>query len=215
MSKLRIAFCGPNVELNDKLMRHAKDLIENEVVEINVLPNPFPEVMETMRMDSLKDIDVDWITLLVNTYRRMLEIGAREDDLVFSASCGIDQLVVQATYLQDRMERSSSGLLIADATGQEAAPAEMAMINRTGAVLQVLLNQTEEEVAEYWDFVYAVLPVVIGVNKTPEAILMQYEDFLTSVPAFTGIGRLPDNETSAMDLLEKETAKWLERLKES
>ena len=210
---LKIGFCGPNPELNDRLARHVKDLIGNEVVDVIMLPNPYQEVMEIVRNENFQNIDIDWVNLWIATYRRMVEVGAREGDLVLSTTCGLDQVVIQAAYLQSQVERGSHELLIADATGQTRTSAEMALLNRSGSVLQVLLNQAEEEMAEYWDFVYAVLPVALGVASTPDAILVQYEDFLTSVPVFSMIDRLPDNEEAAQDALSQEATKWKEKLK--
>jgi len=212
---LRIAFCGPNHELNNNLVRHVKDLIGNEVVDVRVMPNPYQEAMEITKRENFVNIDMDWINLWIASFRRMVELGLEDEDLVISATCGIDQLVVQAAYLQGKVEENNNGIVIADATGQNITGQEMALINRAGAVVQVILNQTEEEILEYWDYVYAVLPVALGVAKIPDAILMQYEDFLTDAPAFAGVQRLPDNEEAAMDALQQEVGKWKEKLRAS
>jgi hypothetical protein len=209
---LRIAFCGPNPMLNDNLVRHVNDLLSNDVVEAQQLPNVFQETMERLHIDNLQEIDLDWVNLWISVQRRMDEHKYRDTDLVLSATCGLDQLIIQATYLQDQVERASSGLVIADATGQESS-LDASLVNRTGSILQVLLNQTEEEVVEYWDFVYAVVPAALGVSLTPDALLVQYEDFLTTVPAFASVEKLPDNEDAAKDALDQEVTKWKEILK--
>jgi len=209
---LRITFLGPNTELNDKLVAHVKDLIGNEVVETTVLPNTIRDVIEVTKKDDWSGYDIDWLNLWAASYRGILQQGARDNDLVVSSSCSIDQVVMQASWLADQESHLENSILIANMAGEVNSPDD-AMVHRCGSVLQVLLNQAEEDAAEYWDFMYAVLPVDIEVSSASNLVLTQYNEFLKMVPVFASIPRLPDNEMSAMDALTEEVELWKAKLK--
>lgn len=213
---LRVAFCGPNMELCDGLAYEAKELIYGESMDVVLLPNPLREVLDLTHRTKFEGHDLDWMNLWTTSFRRVMMEGSSGSQVVVSGSCGLDQLAIQATWLGEQMNAYQSGLVIADATGQVHQPGEVeAMVNRSGAVVQVLLNSSEEEVVGYWDFVYAVMPASSGLSGAPNEVISQYSDFLASVPAFAGIVRLPDNKEAAVDALTNEVAKWKVKLNSS
>lgn len=209
---LRIAFCGPNIEVCDRLSREAKDFIYSDVIELEELGNPMKEVLERAKKERFNTNDLDWLNMWATAVRRMDIEGAREVQAVISSSCGIDQVALQATWLTEQMNFIQNQLVITDATGQGQMSEADAMVNRSGAIVQVLLNSAEEETVEFWDFVYAVMPAASKLSKTPSEIVFQYSDFLGSVPAFSGVTRLPDNFEAAVDALKNEVPKWKAKL---
>lgn len=212
---LRIAFCGPNLELNRKLALAVKDLIYEENLDFEEVPNPLEHVARTTGRDRFEGHDMDWANLWGTSIRRMM-LENTTADVVISATCGIDQLAYEAAWLAQQMAESQSALALVDAKGQPIAGEQAVWINRSGAVVQVILNSTEEEVFEYWDFVYSVLPVVSASSPSIDALVFQYKDFLDTAPAFQQrVKGLPDNEEAAMDALRAEVATWRQKIASS
>lgn len=154
--------------------------------------------------------DIDWINLLSVSERMIRMIGERDKDIVLSASCGIDQLSIHGTWVAHQLQQIQQLALPTDVIGER----EQYLI-RSGGILQALLNIAEYEVTEYWDFVYAILPVTVGISITPDSTLGKYNEFLSVVPAFRKVIRLPDNEVSAIDVLDGEYNKWIQKLNSS
>lgn len=203
---LRIAFCGPNIKLNQKLTNEARNLVSS-FVEPHIMRHPLEEVLEFTR-DQDWVLDIDWLTLNTNVWRALTQIKLQEEDCVISPTCGVDSVATSAAWLAEQakiLQRKSSLL---DAEGREIVTHDHAALNRTGSIVQVLLNQAEQESVEYWDFIYAILPVSSTLSNMNDELLTQYQDFITNVPAFDRIERLPDNESSALDFLQQEVEKW-------
>lgn len=196
---MKIAFCGYNTSLCHKLAKFvAHDVLNN--YDAVFLQDSRPEISELV--DASSPANMDWRTLWSAVQNRFYQLNFKDSDLVVSPTCGIDLMAAQAVWLKTLVEQSQ-GLSIVNAQG-EAIPQNIAMINRTGSVLQVIVNQTEDEM-EYWDKVYAVIPAIetVGSNLQND-VIAQYKDFLDSGPAFKDVIRLPDNESSAMDILRQE-----------
>lgn len=204
---LNITFCGPNLEINESLMGKVYDLLYSDSVDITKLDNPIPFVMQQSGREKVEGKDSDWINLWSASIRRMrLESLVQDNQTILSASCGIDQLVYQASYTEQLLNRIQGGLLLVDSKNQPISGPEEALLNRANSVLQVILNSTEEEMAYIWNFVYAVLPV----NATGEtaALVRIYKEFIQAIPMFQGVILLPENEEAAEDALANEVEKW-------
>jgi len=210
LTGLKITFCGPNFELNDRLAHEVKELVYGSSMDIVVMQNAVRDVVEITKRPEFTGDDLDWINLWAACLRRMQLEGLGDTQVVVSTSCGVDQVALQAAWLAEQMGHRQNELVVADATGQNIYAEGQAMMNRSGAVLQVLLNSAEEEAVECWDFIYAVMPVIPPPN--PNDAVAQYFDFLNTVPAFGGIVKLPDNEEAAKDALKNEVVKWKAKL---
>lgn len=197
MKKLRIAFCGPNPTINHELVRFLRN---------DLLLDRNPTVLDNNLRQFLSDDNPDfleWINLWSSTFRSLNRMKLNEELSVVSASCGIDEVVGQAAVLAEQMMYSQTLALPSSMGNLDASG-----INKTGSILQVLLNQAEQEVADWWTFVYAVIPVSSKLSIAPSEIITQYDDFLSSVPVFSDVKRIPDNLTSAQDFLKKEAEEW-------
>lgn len=210
MSKLAIAFCGPNIALNESLAIYSKDLIYRESIDFIPVGNPLSQLGQITRRDEWSGADLDWMNLWACSLRRMTLESVRDQDVLISASHSLDQVAYQAMWLQNQMTRQASGLIGAD--GKPIMdPAQVMAANRSGASLQIIMNSAEQEAAELFDYTYAILPVTLTEEMSPEeaVLVAHYDDFITSVPAFqSSITRLPDNEDAAKDALSNEAAKW-------
>lgn len=210
--KLRIAFCGPNVRLNQELVDFVKnDLLFGFQLDPVIIQNPVAEILDFLKMkqDELSSTMeyMDWVNLWSVNWRNLKEVRHRKEACVLSPSCGIDQLAVQAAWFADQTLMTKTLSL-----PNSYADMDVAGLNKTGSVLQVILNQTEQEVADWWTHVYAVLPVSSKLSITPSEVITQYDDFLTSAPAFDAVQRIPDNPTSAKDFLREEVDEWKSHL---
>src|SRR4051812_27324350 len=183
----------------------AKDLLYDRPEDAAVINNPVAEVIEFTGKKDWENADIDWMNVWATGLRQMALLQRADTPIVISPSCGIDQLAVQAAWLGDQMQANAQAL---EVVSQEMMLEREAVFNRSGSCLQVILNSAEEEVHDCWDFIYALLPVASGISVAPDAVLTQYADFLLSVPAFRDVQRLPDNETSALDVLAGEVEKW-------
>lgn len=208
MSKLAIAICGPNMELNESLTGVIHDLLYSDTLEQSIMRHPMERIAAETGREEFDGHDIDWMNLWSSSCRRVELEGLKDKDVIISSSCGIDQLCYQAAWLGDQMEREKVGLSLVDASGNPIDSGNSIWINRSGSVLQVLLNSTEEEVFDYWDFIYAVLPVEVELSAAQAPLLVQYQDFLGSVPVFEDVIRLPDNLDAASDALKNEVEKW-------
>jgi len=210
---LRIAFCGPNVPLNESLAIHSRDLIYREDLEFIPIGNPLHQVGQITRREDYMGSDLDWLNLWSSSMRRMTLENYRDQDVLISSSGGLDQVALQAAWLSEQMTQHQTGLVGPDGKPIQTVEQIMAT-NRSGAVLQVVINSAEYEVMEIFDFSYCVIPAGIATDTPGEilAILAQYDDFLTDIPAFTNIVRLPDNEEAAKDALRNEAEKWRKKL---
>lgn len=197
MELLRIAFCGPDRALNYELLQFVRyELREQKAV---ILEHPAHAVADFPSKD--------WGNLWQASLRKMDEEKNRTTPLVLSASCGVDEVVEQAVLLAEvAMKKQSIAL------PDSYSDVDIARLNKIGSVLQVILNQTEQEVADWWTHVYAVLPASSKLSVAQDEILTQYDDFLKSVPAFQDIQRLPDKPTSAKEMLMKEVGNWKTQL---
>lgn len=193
MSPLRIAFCGPNRALNYELVQFVR--YELRDIKPVILEHPAHEIADIN--------DPDWSNLWRSSLRNMAEAKNRQVPLVLSASCGIDEVVEQAVLLAEAAIKKQS-IALPDSYSQ----VDVAGLNKIGSILQVILNQTEQEVVDWWTNVYAVLPTASKLSVAQDEVLTQYDDFLTSVPAFQDVQRLPDEPTSAKDLLKEEVENW-------
>lgn len=207
----RIAFCGPNMSLNESLTQKTVDFLYEEGVDIVTLPNPVQHCMDLTGRERFESHDIDWMNLWGASMRRMMIEGSKEAKVLLSASCGIDEVCMQATWLGEQIEAQNGAMTLVDAKGTPLVGNDGVMVNRSGAVLQSILNSTEEEVSIWWDFIYAVLPVTMEASSTPDIILTQYRDFLASVPVLQDVVRLPDNEEAAVDALKNEVERWKEK----
>lgn len=196
MAKLRIAFCGPNYEGKEKLVNFARHLLNRE----------FSVVLEPSHVIGSLDSG-DWAELHAVNWRILEELNLSNQEIVFSPSCGIDQVVNQAVRLAKLATKAT-----AIALPESYRDVDVSGINKTGSVLQVILNQTEQEVVDWWTHVYAVLPATSVLSVTQDDVLTQYDDFLKSVPAFSSVTRIPDDLTSAQDFLKKEAEVWMQHL---
>lgn len=210
---LKVAFCGPNMELNESLAKVVKDLTYQESLEYVELANPMRTIADiTKRETFFEGHEIDWMNLWSTSLRRMEIEGARNADVVTSASCGVDNVCMQAAWLGEQVEKAKTGLSLVDSKGEPMVGESGVWINRSGAVLQAIMNSAEEEVFEHWDFVYAVMPVAMEMSKIQEVLLYQYADFLKTVPAFQSITHLPDNLEAATDALKNEVDEWKSQL---
>lgn len=209
---LRITFCGTNFQLCDRLARETREMLYGAASDVIELTSPIKEVMDRTRRERFDRHELDWFNMWAMAIHRMDMDQARESEVVISSSCGIDQLALQATWLTEQMEAEQTNLVITDATGQVGFSENQAYVNRSGSVVQVLLNSAEEELAEYWDFAYSVMPVAAKMSTTPSAVVFQYSDFLSEVPAFSGVKSLPDNFDAAVDALKNEVPLWKAKL---
>lgn len=202
---IRISFCGPNTKLNRILVNETQKLLSE--FEPVVMRHPIEELLEFTRDEEWTN-EIDWLTLNTNVWRQMAQIRYQNETVLISPSCGIDNVASTATWLaeQARLIEKSGSLLRSD--GKQMIRKEHILFNRTGSILQVILNQAEQEAVEYWDFMYAVLPTVSKLETFNDEMLTQYQDFLSSVPAFDKVELLPDNEASAIDVLRTEVDKW-------
>lgn len=202
---LRIAFCGPNTKLNRVLTNETEKLLSQ--FEPVVMRHPIEELLQFTRDEEWTN-EIDWLTLNTNVWRQMTQIRLQNESVLISPSCGIDNVASSATWLaeQAKIIEKSSMLLASD--GKQMVKKEHILFNRTGSILQVILNQAEQEAIEYWDFMYAVLPTVSKLETFNDEMLTQYQDFISSVPAFDKVELLPDNETAAVDVLQAEVDKW-------
>lgn len=214
---LRIAFCGPNLQLNEALSHVVKDLVYEENLEFIDLVHPMLRVTELTKRDPgyWADHNIDWMNMWSESIRRMDMEGAREIDVVLSASCGIEQVCLQATWMGEQVEAQKRQSSLLGPSGENILGDAGVWINRSGSVLQALLNSSEEEVHEYWDFVYAVLPAEAEIDDKMLPLLMQYRDFLASVPSYQVVIRLPENQDAATDALKIEAEKWKAKLASS
>ena len=211
---LRIAFSGPNLPLNESLSRVVRDLMYSEDLDFYEVSHPMMKVVESTGWDQEKfdGHNIDWMNLWSVSIMRMNLERIREIDVVTSPSCGVDNVCLQATWLAEQVDRAQVGLSLVDPMGNPIASGETVWINRSGAILQTILNSTEEEFISFWDFVYAVLPVEVELSTATAPLLIQYRDFITTIPAFQGIIHLPDNLDAATDALKNEVGKWKEKL---
>lgn len=203
---LRIAFCGPNLDINQWLCDETRKLVSS-FVEPDVMRHPLSEVLEFTRNQEWT-LDPDWLTLNTNVWRALVQIQKQDHDCLISPTCGIDNVALSATWLakQAKMIQMKGTLLGAD--GNPMATHDHVVLNRTGSILQAILNQAEEEAIEYWDFIYSVLPPSSAETSVDDELLEQYQDFIENVPAFDKIQNLPVNKLSALDFLQKEVDKW-------
>lgn len=203
---LRIAFCGPHLDLNRDLAEEAKNLVAS-FADPFVMRHPLEEIIEFTR-DQEWAKDIDWLALNTNVWRSLVQIKYQNSDCVISPSCGIDNVAMSAAWLakQAKIIQMKGTLLGAD--GQPMTTHDHVVLNRTGSILQSILNQAEEEAVEYWDFIYAVYPLTSSSNSIDAELLEQYQDFIQNVPAFDKVEGLPVNKTAALDFLQKEVEKW-------
>lgn len=206
---LRIAFAGPNADLCDNLAEKASSLLYNDSLDTVILGNPIRDIIEMVGRDDWDVSELDFLNMWSLCKRQIDAEVHTKADIVISPSCGLDQLAIQAAHFGGLKTASSSLIL----PSQEAQSARDAIIQRAGWVLQVIMNFTEHEMATYYDFVYAVLPVSAEVSIAPDSVLTQYQDFLKAVPIFRVVDRLPDNEDAAMDALGQEVPKWQEKMR--
>ena len=81
---LRIAFCGPNTQLNESLSHAVKDLIYSADLDFAEIPNPMVRVIEVTRWEPEKfsGHNVDWMNLWATSLRRMSLEGLDGVDVV-------------------------------------------------------------------------------------------------------------------------------------
>lgn len=206
-----------NILLNETLASHAKDLVYREELDFSPIPNPLAQLAQITGREEWEGTDLDWMNLWASTLRRMTIESLRQQDVIISASWGIDQVAHQAAFLSDQVIRQQIGGLVGPDGKPIVAPEQTMATNRTGGVLQVLVNSAEFEAVEVFDFTYSVIPVALtpDTNETQAAVLAQYDDFLATVPAFQNVVRLPDNEEAALDALRIESEKWKQVLSSS
>lgn len=193
MEPLRIAFCGPDRALNYELLQFVR--YELRDVKPVIIEHPAHEVSEVS--------DKDWSNLWRVSLRNIAEIKNKNAEFVLSASCGIDEVVEQAVRLAEATLNNQSIALPNSYSGVDVSG-----LNKIGSVLQVILNQTEQEVADWWTEIYAVLPAASKLSVSQDEILTQYDDFLNSVPAFQSVKRITDEPTSAKEYLKEEVENW-------
>jgi hypothetical protein len=189
-----------------------KDEIYNEDLSFAEIEHPMVKVMEMTGREKFEKNDLDWMNMWSISIKRMMIEGAQESDVVVSSSCGVDNVCLQAAWLAEQVDRSQGSMSLVDAEGNPLLGEEGIMINRSGSVLQAIMNSAEEEVFEMWDFVYAVVPVEVELSAIPAPIMAQYQDFLGKVPVFKDIMHLPDNPYAAADALREESVKWKKEL---
>lgn len=204
--KLRIAFCGPNLEANRGLADKTRELISN-FTDAHIIRHPIEGLLEFTRSKEWAE-DLDWVNLYSNVWRSLEEIRYQDEDCIISTSCGIDNVATAAAWLAEQAKQMEMKNMLLGADGKQIIGRDHAVFNRTGSILQVVLNQAEEEAITYWDFIYAVLPVPIAPTPVNDELLTQYQDFIENVPAFDNVQQLSPNRISAVDFLEKEVEKW-------
>lgn len=211
MANLRIAFCGPNIAINENLAQQTYDLLHEDGDGLEIIPigNPLLQLRQITRKTEWDKVEIDNMNLWAAVLRRMSLESVRDRAVLVTASCGIDQVAIQATWLAEQVEHQSSGIIGPNGKPIVSTDALMQQ-NRSGGVLQAIMNSTEQEVVEVYDFTYAMLPAI-----APEAdpnfasLLIQYNDFLTTVPAFKdSVTRLPNTEEAAKAVLQSEAEKW-------
>lgn len=208
MKSLRIALCGPNLEANERLKDKIGSLISPFQDSISYISHPLASLIEKTRSEEWKE-KIDEMNLYSNVLRAIEQIRLEDEDVVISSSCGIDCVALQAAWLADQAVRIDQKTKLLGADGQILLSKDHVMFNKTGSILQAILNQAEEEAVEYWDFIYApIASASLLTQHTQNDVLAQYEDFLSTVPAFSKVMRLPPNFTAALDFLEKEVDKW-------
>lgn len=203
---LRIAFCGPYIETNQWLAEEVKKLIA-DFAEPVVMRHPIEGLLEFTRSKEWAK-DIDWLTLNTNVWRALEEIRYEGEEFLISPSCGIDNVATSAAWLAEQAKAMEMKGMLLGADGKQIIRQDHVIFNRTGSILQVLLNSAEEEAITYWDFIYAVLPVPSIPSPINDELLTQYHDFITSVPAFDKVEQLSANKTSALDALQQEVEKW-------
>lgn len=208
MKHLRIALCGPNVETNEWLREQIGLLISPFNDSPQFMQHPLSALINrTKKVDWTKNIDE--MNLYSNVWRALDQIRYEEEEVLISSSCGIDCVSLQAAWLAEQAMILEQKTKLLGVDGQQLVTHDHIKFNKSGAILQSILNQAEEEAMEFWDFIYAIIPASSSlIQHTSNDILAQYEDFLSSVPAFADVIRLPDNRTSALDALQQEVEKW-------
>lgn len=207
MNSLRIAICGPNIETNEWLQNQIVELISPFNDSPKLLNHPIASVIQrTNKQDWIEELDE--MNLYSNVWRALDQIRYKDEAIVVSPSCGIDNVALQAAWLAEQAVRIEQKSKLLGSDGNAIVSHDHVLFNKTGAILQTILNQAEQEAVEYWDFIYAVLPVSSALVQYTNDVLAQYEDFLTTVPAFAKVIRLPDNRTSALDALQQEVERW-------
>lgn len=207
MNSLRIAICGPDMQMNEWAKEQVGFLIHSFNDSISYINNPLAAIMEKTRKQDWSE-QIDEMNLYTNVWRAIEQLRYEDEDILIASSCGIDCVALQAAWLAEQavlLEQKSS-LLGAD--GKAVLSREHVLFNKSGAILQTILNQAEQEAVEYWDFIYAVIPPASALLQHTNDVLAQYEDFLDSVPAFSKVIKLPNNKTAALDALQQEVTKW-------
>lgn len=209
MSKLRIAVCGPNQEDNEWLTNKIVDLISPFSKSFRLLENPLSELVREIQQVKWTS-QIDETNLYSNVWRVLQQIKFDDSDVLISPNCGIDCVASQAAWLaQQAVALEQKGNLLGS-DGKQIITIDHIMFNKSGATLQTILSQAEQEAVEFWNYIYAFLPSTSKLVQHTNDILAQYEDFLESAPAFAKVIRI-EKET-ASEFLKQEVDKWQKHL---
>lgn len=202
---LRIAVCGPDIEKNEKVVEEIESILASFKQSIVQIKHSFKLLIDKTFKN---EWPIDELNLYSNVLRVLEQIKHEDADILVSSSSGIDNVCSQAAWLAEQAQRIEQGPKILGSDGNPVATREHIMFNKSGAILQTILNQAEQETIEFWDFVYAVVPNSSTLIQHTNDVLAQYEDFLTAVPAFAEVIRIPDDEVLASNALQQEVEKW-------
>lgn len=207
---LRIAFCGPNGTLNESLSEVVRDMLYDPDKEVVELTHPVMRLTEITQWEPehWAGHNLDWMNLWASSLRRMELEAAREVDVVLSSSCGVDQVCLQAAWLGEQSQAQATAPSLLGPDGSAIIGQDGVWINRSQAVFQAMLNSSEEELYEWWDFVYAVLPLEAELDAPLLPLLIQYRNFLSGIPIYQDIIMLPEHQDAATDALRNEVDKW-------
>lgn len=200
---LRIAVCGPDIEKNEAVIENIRSLILPFTNSINVLKHSLKSLVDYSEKNEWQ---IDEMNLYSNVLRALDQVRNESFPVLLSPSCGIDNICSQAAWLAEQAARIEQRSKLLGADGNQIMTKEHVIFNRSGAILQTILNQTEYETIEFWHYVYAIVPNSSTLIQHTNDVLAQYEDFLTTVPAFAKVIRLP--EDNSLDALREEVTKW-------
>lgn len=193
---LRIALCGPPDSGQEDIIWNLKQFFKNEEKLITIMADP-----ESIIKAKTQEIDGDFMNLWSSVWGRLRQFEFTNSPILISPTCGLDQVAHQALFVAEKALSIQTGLKVPDQIANDRA----ALLNRAGAALQIIINQTEIELAEFWSFVYLVAPESTAYSN----LIDQYVDFIRAAPAFFKVVPLPRNTQEAIEFLkDQELIRW-------
>jgi len=204
---MRIALCGPRGPEKEELFDHLRTLRKFYIVDD---PKRYLSKLDASSMISFEEGGQDWLNLWTAITRRIEVIRASQvigmeavtEADILTDTWALDDLMLQSTWLSYQMEMIQNTPQLVDPSGNLLMAQKQALANRSGAIVQTLLNQAEEEIMDVYDYVYMKLPFKM------DPLVEQYVDFTKSVPAFQRVIEIPQLMNEAKDFLTKESKKW-------